>query len=51
VILSGIQENLRKDFESHDFYKILEKEYVLDHIHQALEKTEEIIGLNKSSTK
>lgn len=51
VILSGIQENLRKEFESHDFYKILEKEYVLDHIHQALEKTEEIIGLNKSSTK
>lgn len=51
VILSGIQEKLRGDFESNDFYKILEKEYVLDHIHQALEKTEEIIRQNHDSAK
>lgn len=51
VVLSGIQEKLRGDFESNDFYKILEKEYVLDHIHQALEKTEEIIRQNHDSAK
>ncbi|MEQ8423646.1 MAG: SulP family inorganic anion transporter, partial [Cyclobacteriaceae bacterium] len=38
VILSGINENLKKDFEKHDLFSLLEKEFVVRDIDKALEK-------------
>jgi len=38
VILSGINEETRKDFQKNEMCKVLDKEYIFDTIHGALEK-------------
>jgi len=42
VLLSGIQTDLRKEFEKNQFYDTLGKEFVLDHINQAIEMAKEL---------
>ncbi|HLU50863.1 MAG TPA: SulP family inorganic anion transporter [Flavobacteriaceae bacterium] len=42
VLLSGIQTALRKEFEKNQFYDTLGKEFVLDHINQAIEMAKEL---------
>ncbi len=38
VIISGVNNNLRKDFQKNDMFSILEKEYVVKDINEAIEK-------------
>lgn len=38
VIISGVNDNLRKDFQMNDMFSILEKEYVVKDIKEAIEK-------------
>ena len=38
VIISGVNNNLRKDFQKNDMFSILEKEYVVKNINEAIEK-------------
>jgi len=38
VIISGVNDNLRKDFQKNDMFSILEREYVVKDINEAIEK-------------
>jgi SulP family sulfate permease len=42
VIISGIKESLRNDFEKNDMFSILEKQFVVQDIKEAIEKAREI---------
>ena len=42
VIISGVKDRLRKDFEKNDMFLILEKEFVVKDIKEAIEKASEI---------
>ncbi|HEY9115358.1 MAG TPA: SulP family inorganic anion transporter [Bacteroidales bacterium] len=42
VIISGVKESLRKDFEKNDMFSILENEFVVKDIKDAIEKAREI---------
>ena len=37
VIISGVNDNLRKDFQKNEMFSILEKDYVVKDIHEAIE--------------
>ena len=43
VIISGIKDGLRKDFEKNDMFSILETEFVVEEIKEAIEKASENI--------
>jgi SulP family sulfate permease len=44
VILSGISENLNKDFEKNGMYVFIKEEFVLGNIAKALEKARHLIN-------
>ena len=44
VILSGISENLNKDFEKNGMYMLIKEEFVLGNIVMALEKAREVMN-------
>lgn len=39
VILSGINEETKKDFEKNEMFSVLEEEYIFKNINEALEKS------------